>query len=410
MQDLRVIGVENGALLVVSDDGVRYRIPIDEVLHSRIRQSAPEPGSGRKVSPREIQSHIRAGMSAADVAAVTGASLEYIQKFEGPVLAEREFVVETALAVPVITADDADPFTQGITFGAAITNRLLSLSASNVRWASWKEEVAGWVVKLAFTASDVDHDARWSFDPRKQALAPLNNEARTLSQQGELPGAMIPRLRAVSSNSGDKAPDASRFDSGAFDVSAFGAAVGHGSGNAPSSGASRVHSLDDFDRDAAADTATQQSSRFGAGAADRESNQTADLLEALRRRRGEREAASFGDEIDDEQESSHARSTGSGIRLVDVPLDSYLADEERHMSAHEPTRAQPEGPAVPRTQATKSREVKPNETKPQDTKPQPRTQSTAPQPQVAAKSRKGRVSMPSWDDIVFGARPDDDPA
>jgi hypothetical protein len=34
---------------------------------------------------------------------------------------------------------------------------------------------------------------------------------------------------------------------------------------------------------------------------------------------------------------------------------------------------------------------------------------TLPQPTVA-KGRKGRASMPSWDDIVFGARPDDDPA
>jgi hypothetical protein len=25
-------------------------------------------------------------------------------------------------------------------------------------------------------------------------------------------------------------------------------------------------------------------------------------------------------------------------------------------------------------------------------------------------SRKGRVAMPSWDEIVFGARPDEDPA
>ena len=108
MQDLRVIGVENGALLVASVDGNRFRIPIDEVLQSKLRQAVPEPGSGRKLAPREIQAQIRSGMSAADVAAVTGVPLEYIQKFEGPVLAEREFVVETALGVAVHTAIEAD--------------------------------------------------------------------------------------------------------------------------------------------------------------------------------------------------------------------------------------------------------------------------------------------------------------
>ena len=76
MQDLRVIGVENGALLVASDDGTRFRIPIDEVLQSKLRQSVPDPGKGPRLSPREIQAHIRSGMSAQDVASITGADIE----------------------------------------------------------------------------------------------------------------------------------------------------------------------------------------------------------------------------------------------------------------------------------------------------------------------------------------------
>src|SRR5690606_27057142 len=104
MQDLRVIGVENGALLVAADDGTRYRIPIDNVLKSKLRQTTTESEGERKVAPREIQAHIRSGMSAEDVASVTGASLDYVQRFEGPVLAEREYVVTSALNVPVHTA------------------------------------------------------------------------------------------------------------------------------------------------------------------------------------------------------------------------------------------------------------------------------------------------------------------
>ena len=81
MQDLRVIGVENGALLVAADDGTRFRIPIDEVLQSKLRQSIPDPGVGRKLAPKEIQAHIRSGMSAQDVASITGVPLDYIQRF-----------------------------------------------------------------------------------------------------------------------------------------------------------------------------------------------------------------------------------------------------------------------------------------------------------------------------------------
>src|SRR5262249_49578866 len=97
MQELKVIGVENGALLVASDEGARYRVEVDDALQTRLRQSVPSSGTERRIAPRDIQAHIRSGMSAEDVASVTGASLDYIRRFEGPVLAEREYVIESAL-------------------------------------------------------------------------------------------------------------------------------------------------------------------------------------------------------------------------------------------------------------------------------------------------------------------------
>lgn len=328
MQDLRVIGVENGALLVASDDGTRFRIPIDEVLQSKLRQTVTDPGVGPKLSPREIQAHIRSGMSAQDVASITGAPLEYIQRFEGPVLAEREFVVKSALDVPVRMAGDTDPLSQGKTFGTAIRERLHELGAIGERWASWKE-ASGWIVKLAFTANHIDHDARWQFDPKKHSLVPLNTEAISLSQ-GEAAGPLMPRLRAVSPTT---PADASRFDSGAFAIDP-----------------------------AEAPMTTPVAKPIPIGRQEQEpvhGNQTADLLEALRRRRGERESASFDE---DDARAAHP-STGS-IRMIDVPMPE--AEES--------------------------------------TPPAPRT--TQPQPRV----KKGRAAMPSWDEIVFGARPDEDPA
>jgi hypothetical protein len=284
-------------------------------------------------------------MSAQDVSSITGVPLEYIQKFEGPVLAEREFVIETALGVAVHATADAD----GSTFGTAIRSRLHGLGAINERWASWKESGSGWVVKLSFTADQIDHDARWSFDPRKLTLSPLNNEATTLSQQGEAPAGLIPRLRAVSGDT--READSTRFDSGAFDL---GDSVATPPAVVPPAPAAPV-------------------SRFapGGSAPVDDHNQTADLLDALRRRRGEREAAAYAD---DESIAAHP-STGT-IRIVDVPLSDYSSAE---YSEDEFTNS------------------------PNTTKPQP----TAPQPSVS-KPRKGRTAMPSWDDIVFGARPDDD--
>lgn len=350
MHDLRVTAVEQGALVATADDGTRYRIPIDEQTQTLLRRRSATAPTERRVAPRDIQSHIRAGMSAQEVADLTGASLDYIEKFEGPVLAERQFVVNAALAVPVSTADETDPLS-GSTFGTVMDERLQELGAAETAWASWKDPETGWIVKLAFTADEIDHDARWQFDPKKSTLAPLNGDATRLSQQGELSGSLIPRLRAVP---GDRSVDTTRFDSGAFtedelnprDTAPYADAIPFGRGPQSVSSAAINREVPD------------------AGA---DSGNTADLLEALRRRRGEREPAPQ-DEI---EEPRSAHPSTSSLRVIDIPLSDFEDDDEGVIDV---------GPASP-----------------------------APSPQVPPKGqKKGRVSMPSWDDIVFGAKSDED--
>jgi len=289
MQDLKVIGVENGALVAVGDDGERFRIAVDEALQSKVRQVRQEtPADAPKLSPREVQAHIRSGMSAEDVAAVTGAPLEYVQRFEGPIIAEREHIVASALSVPVHTSDAVDPPGEAETFGSVIRDRLASLGVAGERWASWKDSETGWIVKLEFTADTIDHDARWSYDARKHALAPLNSEATTLSQAGELRGgALIPRLRAVLPHEGE--PDNSRFDSGAFTFPAPAADLMGPEITAP------IEPLPQGRTPGANNSITVSAIKRADDGAPRDLHQTADLLEALRRRRGEREAAGYDD-------------------------------------------------------------------------------------------------------------------
>jgi len=388
MQDLKVIGVENGAIVAVGDDGERFRIAVDDTLQSKIRQVRQQVSAeAPKLSPREIQAHIRSGMSAEDVAAVTNAPLDYVQRFEGPIVAEREHVVASALSVPVRTAAEVDPLGEPDTFGSVIRDRLASLGVSGERWASWKDIETGWIVKLEFTADEIDHDARWSYDLRKHALAPLNSEATTLSQAGELRGgALIPRLRAVLPHEGE--PDSSRFDSGAFTFPAPGVDLlgpevtqpleplePHTPGRASNSIAiSAIKRADETPRDL---------------------HQTADLLEALRRRRGEREAAGYDEPA---TRTDHTERTERGSRHEQVEQPTLLDPVMPFRVIEESITVIEEfgpPPAAPGSGA------------PTPTPPTPLS-STQEQTPVSGSRRKGRAAMPSWDEIVFGARTDDD--
>lgn len=388
MQELKVIGVENGALLVASDEGERFRIVIDEVLQSRLRQAQPEVTNSPKLSPREVQAYIRSGMSADDVAAVTGASLEYIQRFEGPVVAEREHMVSSALGVPVHTAIDPEPADDAMNFGTVIRDRLASLGAQGERWASWKEPAGGWVIKLAFTADGIDHDARWAFEPKKLTLSPLNSEAVTLSQQGEISGSLIPRLRAVGH---DTTIDESRFDSGAFTFRD--PIIGDDLGDV-------VPQLEavPYGRAASSSPAVTKAAIKRADEPAPSLSETADLLEALRRRRGEREAAAV-------TESAPAAELPAAP--ADTELDLPAADPA-HEAEDEQNEPEPSNPTL-RLWGAASRPTSASTT------PQAPPAPTAPAPSAAsapaaaqARGKKGRASMPSWDEIVFGARTDDD--
>lgn len=357
MDELTVIGAENGALIVVSADGARFRVPITEALHTALRQNRPPAPVAHTIPPREIQALIRQGLSANEVAAQTGEPLEYIQRFEGPVLAEREYVVTAARTVPVAVAAELEQGTTG-TFGSVIDRRLSTLGAEDVRWASRKVD-AHWEVSVSFLDGETARTALWSFDPKKSVLAPTNHEAHSLSQQGEGSAPVLPRLRAVPADG----ETGTRFDSGAF---------------AP-----------------LVESARSESVRTDAAGPAAPSGQTADLLEALRRRRGEREPAA-----PDEWDTARAAhpSTGS-IRIVEIPLADATTEET------DPSIA--DTIEVPGTRSDESVVEDAALTGADDPDQRPPAESAPPSKPAG---RRGRATMPSWDEIVFGARPDDEPS
>ena len=342
MDELAVIGVENGALIVVSTDGERFRVPITEALHTALRQNRPAVPAAHRVGPRDVQAMIRSGLSATEVAERTGEPLEYIRRFEGPVLAEREYVVTAARSVAVSTADESEDIAL---FGTVIDGRLDELGARSITWSSRKKDTH-WIVAVDFLDGDTERTATWTYEPKRSVLAPADHEAQSLSRQGSAPDTVLPRLRAVPA---EEAPTG-RFDSGAF---------------TPTTSSPRP--VEPMDRPVDIGLSSDEP-------ATSDVSQTADLLDALRRRRGERESAA----LDDWEASRAAHPSTGSIRIVDVPLDAG-DDSSDSSEAEEPADTAPSGA--------------------DDTGPAPKS-----------TNRRGRAAMPSWDEIVFGARPDDDPA
>ncbi len=420
MQDLTVIGVENGALLAASESGERFRIAIDDVLQSRLRQTSGPRTAGKRVSPREIQGHIRAGLSAEEISTLTGASLADIERYEGPVVAERAYVVNSALKVAVTAESANDPLNEEpkTTFGIAIEDRLERLNATESRWASWKDE-SGWIVKLSFTAGQIDHDARWQFDPKRHTLSPLNSEAVTLSQHGtDLSGGLIPRLRAVSSVPETVTPTGENADTLTVEPSSardsFPFVRGASQESSPAATA------------AAISRAEEKAPADG-------NNQTADLLQALRRRRGERESVLFVDDFasaadedadvtqniaaDENREPTPIRSRVPAAvpepRVPVSPLTPFSVPralssedgEQKRPARTSPAWATPDTPLPGLESPVKDRSAAEKARTATETTGVVGGTGTVP---TSKSPKRTRSAMPSWDEIVFGARTDDD--
>ena len=346
MQSLTVVGRENDLLIVINEAGERFSITIDQALIDQVRRS-PTVGrpSRQQTSPKDIQAHIRRGLTAQQVADLTGEDISYVQRFEGPVLAERDYVVEQARNM-LVGSSSSDNST---TFGDLVGQKLSELKAKDVSWSAWRED-SGWRVEATFFEGDVEHKAQWMFDQRKHTLTPLNDDATVLSTDEPIRGPLIPKLRAVPAALADE--DDEHFDNDVFGemplehTGPLLEPVPYGR-----TGSEPVLADDDDD-----DVPTAN---------------TADLLEVLRRRRGEREPAP-----DHDSDSRNAHPSTGSIRLVNP--DDAAEGASIHSLPGADSTADDDGDDVP------------------DEKP--------------SGSKKNRPEMPSWDDIVFGTRSDDDPA
>ena len=200
MQDLRLIGVhEDGQhLLLANADGGRFRLPLDEALRAAARRDRPRLGQLQieiegGLRPRDVQALIRRGLSAEEVADRAGWTLEKVRRFEGPVLAEREYVATKAQQCAVGTRGNGP-----LTLADRVADRLKDRGVERdaVDWDSARDEEGTWQLSMTFSAGGRQRTATWRYEPLGGSVTATNDEARWLSEDAT-PGASPTPHRAV---------------------------------------------------------------------------------------------------------------------------------------------------------------------------------------------------------------------
>jgi hypothetical protein len=236
VQELRLVGVhEDGAHLILSGaNGETFRLSLDEALRRAVSRPAPQRplragGEGTDLSPRQIQAEIRAGATAEEVAERSGVPLARVQRYEGPVLAEREHIVRRAQSVEVPGHLPSHDTLRGpaahepATLGEMVAYRLSlhGVDAAQAEWDSWRRPDGQWTVVARFAlptgapaSIGEEPPALWTYHPVHRTITNANRWAQQLSELEPLDGpSPRRRLSAVSDHPFDiEAPESPRAE------------------------------------------------------------------------------------------------------------------------------------------------------------------------------------------------------
>lgn len=204
MLELRLIGVHDDGenLVLESADGTRFLLPIDANLRTSItkaRRIQPARGLGAKgtYGPRDIQTRFRQGASAEEIAEESGWEPERVRRYEWPIVAERAHIIRAAQSVKIGRRSSASGTAQiPVTLSARIeeVSERYGFEEATQDWTTRQQENGQWRVEVDIALKDsvrqnlpaqVVFPARWVYNPANQGLYASNEAAYFLMGNSE---------------------------------------------------------------------------------------------------------------------------------------------------------------------------------------------------------------------------------
>ncbi|MFI2365069.1 septation protein SepH [Promicromonospora sp. NPDC019610] len=388
MDELELVRLhEDGERLVLAArDGTQSTLPITDALRAALRGDRPRMESIRAqeestLRPREIQARLRAGETCEALAEASGLPVEHVRRFEYPVISEREHAISRVRAKAVLNDDDT-----ATTLGEVADERLRSrgVRPDDARWTATREGTHPWIVQVEFTAGERPREGRWSLEPRGGFVTALDDEARWLGlpEDDEGPAlagvATLPPQRLGARGSRPAPPEPDDTDL-LLDNLSERRGQRPARRSAPDVGPPDLLELDHLDGGPAGP---------GSAASPDEPDESAPEPAAA--------VVDIG-----------ARRGGSRPRMPSVTVPDSPADLEWEG----PSQWEIPGP-VPATPPPSEPEATPPPEPEPAPAPEPEPVNVPDKEPAAAKrpapkrGRKSRAQVPSWDEIVFGSRPE----
>jgi len=179
--ELRLNGkTEDGLHLSLHDnDGNEFTVRVSDTLRATINQqrlmavpTTDEPA----VSIKEVQRLLRAGQTSEQIARDNNISIEKIERFAGPILSERIYIIDQAQQIAIRKEGGRD----AVTLLGVVISRLAprNIDSSELAWDTWRLEDGTWTIELHYPNNTGTGIAQWNFDSTLRTVTSLDENAR----------------------------------------------------------------------------------------------------------------------------------------------------------------------------------------------------------------------------------------
>ncbi|MDR1824168.1 MAG: DUF3071 domain-containing protein [Bifidobacteriaceae bacterium] len=206
MEELRFDRAEDGRLILVHPEQGEFALEVTEALRAALREM-PRPEVPEVplvipevLRPKDIQALVRGGADPQDLAASAGLPLEQIMRYAAPVFDERAYIATQGAELPISHDDGA------ATLRATVEAKLLShgVEPETLVWDAIREHDT-WVVRVDYVADDGPGRARWAVNLATRHIEPLGKQAAWLLER-DLPDSPIPPVRHLTAVSDEPEP------------------------------------------------------------------------------------------------------------------------------------------------------------------------------------------------------------
>jgi hypothetical protein len=191
MRPVRFVALsEDGQALVLADEvGRLLALPLDDRISGALHNEGGAASAGgtavavvahldqmASLSPRDIQSRIRSGESAEDVARVAGVPVDRVLRYAGPVLQERAMLAQHARRTRLKTSDSGAPLAE------VVDARLAQhgIDTDKISWDAYRRDDGTWRIVATWPSGKATAQAIWDLDKGRQVVSPHDDMAQYL--------------------------------------------------------------------------------------------------------------------------------------------------------------------------------------------------------------------------------------